>query len=165
MKTTQKIKLDLTRRGISPRIYAVQGDLYTRMVELSLSADGIPWQIPKDTKILIRYQKPDRTVSLYDTLPNGRCAYSTRGNTVTVAIASDALALAGDVPLVISLIQGQEALSTLEIILTVEPNHGTEPVPPELGVLFSEFSPRPKVLLKGKYLPLKKSTVLVPFKN
>ena len=42
MKTTQKINLDLTKRGINPRIYAVQGDLYTRMVELSLSTDGVP---------------------------------------------------------------------------------------------------------------------------
>ena len=156
MKTTPKIKLDLTKRGISPRIYAVQGDLYTRMVELSLSADGIPWQIPKDTKILIRYQKPDRTVSLYDTLPNGRCAYSTRGNTVTVAIASDALALAGDVPLVISLIQGQEALSTLEIILTVEPNHGVEPVSTGAGCNILGILAAPESALEGQILAVEK---------
>jgi len=156
MKTTQKISLDLTKRGISPRIYAVQGDLYTRTVEFSLSADGVPWQIPKDAKILIRYQKPDRTVSLYDTLPNGRCAYSIRGNTVTVVIAPDALTLAGDVPLIISLIQGQEVLSTFEITLTVEPNHGTEPVSAGAGCNIRGILAAPESALEGQILAVEK---------
>ena len=156
MKTTQKINLDLTKRGINPRIYAVQGDLYTRMVELSLSTDGVPWQIPKDTKILIRYQKPDLTVGLYDTLPNGRCAYSTRGNTITVAIAPDALTLAGDVPLIVSLIQGQKVLSTFEITLTVEPNHGVEPVSTGAGCNILGILAAPESALEGQILAVEK---------
>lgn len=87
MTTTQKLKLDFNLQGTAPRIRAVQGDLYTRLVEISLYSHKTPWAIPEDADVLIRYRKPDRTAGAYDTLPNGESAWRIQGNTVTVTIA------------------------------------------------------------------------------
>ena len=102
MTTTQKLKLDFNLQGTAPRIRAVQGDLYTRLVEISLYSHKSPWAIPEDAAVLIRYRKPDRTAGAYDTLPNGESAWRIQGNTVTVTIAPDVLALAGEVSLIVS---------------------------------------------------------------
>lgn len=144
MKTTHKINLDFSHQGISPHIQAVQGDLYTRMVEISLYSNDIPWTVPEHTAVLIRYRKPDRTVGTYDTLPNGAPAYSIRGNAVTIAIAPDALMLPGDVSLIVSLVSGEQVLSAFEIILTVQPNHGTGSPSEGAGGCISGILPGPE---------------------
>ena len=66
MKVTQKINLDFTKQGVTPRISVVQGDLYTRLMEITLTSNGEPWHVPEDVSALIRYRKPDRTSGVYD---------------------------------------------------------------------------------------------------
>lgn len=156
MKVTQKISLDFAKQGVSPRISVVQGDLYTRLAEISLTSNGEPWRIPNDVSILIRYRKPDRTFGTYDTLPDGTCAYAIRGNTITIAIAPDALALPGDVPLVISLVSEQQLLSTFEIILAVQPNHAVGRASEGAGCSIAGVLAAPESAKVGQVLAVEK---------
>lgn len=158
MTTTQKIKLDFNLQGTTPRIQAVQGDLYTRMVEISLYSHKTPWTIPEGSAVLIRYRKPDRTVGAYDTLPNGEPAYCLQGNTVTVAIAPDALMLPGDVSVIVSLIRGEQVLSAFEILLEVQPNHGTGTPSEGAGSCISGILPGPKIAQPGQILAVEAVT-------
>ena len=132
MTITHKINMDLTRRGLTPRVHMMQGDVLTRKVEISLSCNGMPWQIPGNPRVLIRYRRPNQTVGTYDTLAGGTSAYHLKGNVVTIAIAPDALTLPGDVSLVVSLVSDEQVLSTFDITLEVQPNNGAE-MPSEEG--------------------------------
>lgn len=158
MTTTQKIKLDFNLQGTTPRIQAVQGDLYTRMVEISLYSQKAPWEIPEGTTVLIRYRKPDRTVGYYDTLPNGDAAYSLQGNAVTIAIAPDVLILPGDVSVIVSLVHGEQVLSAFEILLEVQPNHGTGALSEGAGSCISGMLPGPKTAQEGQILAVEAVT-------
>lgn len=158
MTTTQKIQLDFNLQGTTPRIRAVQGDLYTRLVEISLYSHKTPWEIPEGTTVLIRYRKPDRTVGFYDTLPNGDTAYQLQGNSVTIAIAPDALLLSGDVSVIVSLIHGEQVLSAFEILLEVQPNHGTGTPSEGAGSCISGMLPGPKNAQAGQILAVEAVT-------
>lgn len=155
MITTHKIKLDFNLQETTPRIRAVQGDLYTRKVEVSLHSNTVPWIIPEHTTVLIRYRKPDKIVGVYDTLPNGESAFQLKENTVTVTIAPDMLTTAGDVSMIISLIQGEQILSTFEMTLEVQKNHAAGK--PSMGAAFiSGLLPSPKSAQEGQILAVDK---------
>ena len=126
MTITHKIHMDLVRRGIVPRLQAVQGDALTRQVEISLLADGRPWPIPGAPTVLIRYRRPDRATGEYDTLADGTPAGSTEGTAVTITLAREVLAVPGDVVLVVTLIAGGRELSTFEFLIAVQPNHSRD---------------------------------------
>lgn len=126
MTITHKIHMDLVRRGIVPRLQAVQGDALTRQVEISLLADGRPWPIPGAPTVLIRYRRPDRATGEYDTLADGTPAGSTEGTTVTITLAREVLAVPGDVVLVVTLVAGGRELSTFEFLVAVQPNHSRD---------------------------------------
>lgn len=157
MKVTQKINLDFTKQGVTPRISVVQGDLYTRLLEITLTSNGEPWHIPEDVSALIRYRKPDRTSGVYDTLPDGARAYTIRANTITIAVAPDALTLAGDVSLVVSLVSGQQVLSTFEIILAVQSNHSSNRISAGAGCRIAGFLAAPENAKVGQILAVEKT--------
>ena len=46
MIITQKINMELKNQTKLPAVSAVQGDAYTRRVEIALLDGGDPWQIP-----------------------------------------------------------------------------------------------------------------------
>ena len=126
MTITHKIHMDLVRRGIVPRLQAVQGDALTRQVEISLLADGRPWPIPGAPTVLVRYRRPDRATGEYDTLADGTPAGTTEGTTVTVTLAREVLAVPGDVVLVVTLVAGGKELSTFDFLIAVQPNHSRD---------------------------------------
>jgi hypothetical protein len=47
MIVTTKVKMDIVRKEILPRIDAVQGDANTRTLELLLYAQGKIWTVPE----------------------------------------------------------------------------------------------------------------------
>lgn len=127
MIITHKVKMDLISKGIAPKIHMVQGDCCSRKIEFRLFSDRSAWHVPKGAKALIRYRRPDHSVGVYDTLPDGSCAYAVAGNAVTVSVAPEALAIAGYVSLVITLFDGERELSTFEVQLDVQPNFTSGP--------------------------------------
>ena len=60
-----KIDMDLDRACPVRNVYAVQGDTNTRVLELSLYVNKIPWQIPPDAFAQVRYGRDDRTGGAY----------------------------------------------------------------------------------------------------
>lgn len=122
MTITHKIKMDLTRPGITPRIPAVQGDAYARSVSIALFADRKPWRIPTGATGLVSYCRPNRSCGAYDTLPDGTSAVRFSGNTADILIAPEALSMAGTVSLMVTMLLGQRRLSTFSVEMEVSPD-------------------------------------------
>lgn len=57
MIITNKLSMDLLRPGLYQVIHAVQGEAYTRRLEISLYAGGVAWEIPDDVTVSVRYRK------------------------------------------------------------------------------------------------------------
>lgn len=156
MITTHKIKLDFNLQDTIPRIRAVQGDQYSRMVEISLHSNTAPWMIPENTTVLIRYRKPNRSIGVYDTLPNGESAFQTNDNVITMAIAPDLLTVPGDVSMIVSLICGEQILSTFEMVLEVQANHNSSNSCMGASGYISGLLPSPRNAQAGQILAVDK---------
>ena len=126
MFVTKRITMDLARSAPVPCIPAVQGDAYTRKLEVALRQNGTDWAIPDGTSVVVRYQKPDGTSGAYDTLPDGEQAWSVSENVVTVALAPQMLTAAGMVSATVSMVLGEQLLSTFPIRVEVGPQIGGE---------------------------------------
>lgn len=121
MIITTKITMDLHQPKIIPVVNAVQTDSYSRNLEIALYDDGVPFRIPEDAAVMIRYRKFDGKGGEYDTLPDGTPAWFVKGKTLTVALAPQVLSSPGNVDLSVSLICGGRQLSTFPIWLDVQP--------------------------------------------
>ncbi len=120
MEVKHKHVVDLTDRQTTVTMDAVQGD-NGRILELEMLSAGEKWPLPEDLVVKIRYQKPDGTGGIYDTLPDGTAAWSGEGNVLTVALAPEVCTAAGRVLLQIHLMQGQTQLTTFAMGLRVQP--------------------------------------------
>lgn len=151
MIINHKVKIDLVRQGIAPKIHVVQGDAHTRQVSIELFADRKPWTIPKNTVAVIRYLKPDRTSGTYDTLGDGTDAVSFSANTLSVIIAPEVLTLAGDVSFVVTLISGEQRLSTFKVDIMVEQNCSSSLSVETDTAWVAGFLPSPESAAVGQY--------------
>ena len=123
MIITHKIKMDLSRRGITPVVNMVQGDSNTRALEISLYDNGQSWEIPAGATAAVAFQKPDGTRGLYDKLPDGSAATTISGSTVTAILAPQALTCAGTVlASVVFYDKDMDTLATFPFKITVEAN-------------------------------------------
>lgn len=122
MIVTHKINMNLDRAGVMPRVDVVQGDANTREIQFCLFSGGQVWTVPSDVRILIRYRKPTGAGGTYDKLPEGTSAAAVSGNVVTVTLAPQALATPGITLLALTMVQGENELSTFSIALNVVKN-------------------------------------------
>ena len=152
MTTTQTIRLDLARPGISPRIYAVQGDNNTRFAHIFLFSNDRPWAIAKDAQMMIRYRKPDRTIGMYNTLADGTPACTAEANIIHLAFVPDMLSQAGDVAMVVTIQRGEQILSTFEMILTVQQDHSVGDLSSADGGYVCGLLPMPETAKEGEIL-------------
>lgn len=120
MIVTYKTATDVVRRTPIPTIHAVQGDSYTREIEVEIFADGEPLLIPEEAVVCVRYSKPDKMGGKYDTLPDGTKAYSIEGNMVKVMFAPQMFTAAGNVFVQLEIIDGDNVLSTFSFKMFVE---------------------------------------------
>ena len=155
MEILHKIKMDLVRQGISPRIPVVQGDTYTRKLVISLFADRKPWKVPSDASVLIRYLKPDRSSGAYDTLADGTPAVSVFGNNLSILITPQALTMAGLVTLMVTILQGEKRLSTFAMDLMVQSDCVSGITDQEGVAWIAAFLPSPENAQAGHYLSVK----------
>ena len=128
MIITNKINVYLHRNG-EYHMDAVQGDT-ARILELALYAGASEWNLPEGTRVQLRFRKPDGTGGVYDTLPDGSCAYEISGNKVTLALAPQVLTVPGEVEFQAVLLWGAGELATFTIRIHVQKD-------PSLGVLES----------------------------
>lgn len=122
MNVTTRMKMDLRQPDVRLRINAVQGDCYSRSIEIALYSGIVPWIIPEGTTVAVRYQKSDGTKGYYDTLPNGDAAWTVQDNLLTIKLAPQVLTSAGSVLVQIEMIQGVKMLSTFGVTIDVEAN-------------------------------------------
>lgn len=131
MIITHKIEMDLAGRDWMPRIDVVQGDTNTRLLELTLLEAGSSWEIPEDVQVWVRYCKSDGTRGVYDTMPDGRCAWSAEKNVLSCELAPQMLTTDGIVLAQVELVQGDASVATFAVQIGVERN-------PAAGAVTSE---------------------------
>lgn len=123
MIVTHKIKMDLSRRGITPVVHMVQGDSNTRALEISLYDNGQPWEIPQGITAAVAFSKADGTKGLYDKLPDKSDATTLARSVVTAILAPEVLTCAGQVRVAIVLYDAEmDTLATFTIMVVVEAN-------------------------------------------
>ena len=138
MTVTRKINMDLARRGVIPRIDAVQADKYSRVVEISLYSGGIKWEPPALASIIVRYSRPDGKCGNYDALPNGDAAGSIDGNTISINLAPQVLYAPGSVHVAVGVIDGETEMHTFYMEIRVQKNPGGTDLAPKDYVDTSE---------------------------
>lgn len=121
MIITTKIKMDLQLTKNLPVVNAVQTDTYARNLEIDLFSGRQPFQIPQDATVVICFRKADGKGGEYDTLPDGSAAWSTKQNTLTVALAPQVLTFPGRVDLTVAIVRGDARVNTFAIPLEVAP--------------------------------------------
>lgn len=94
MEIIQKVDLNLSFRGIPPKISMVQGDSNTRIIQAQLWDGANPYTIPTGSAVMMRFRKPDGTGGLYDKTEGGQ-SVTVSGGTVAVPVATQMLTVAG----------------------------------------------------------------------
>lgn len=120
MYVNHKLKMDLAGPAVMQKVDMVQRDQYVRKLMIELYCGGERWEIPADVHPIICYQKADGTGGEYDTLPDGRRAWSAEGNVLTVEIAPQMLTAPGPVRMAVDILQGDAKLSTFTVMLYVQ---------------------------------------------
>ena len=116
---TTHMSIDLSGRKRPALVYAKQGDVGARQVEITLLENAVPYAIPEGTTARIRITKPDRTYVF------NNCTIS--GNIVTAPLTSQTLAAAGEATADIALYLGEDQLLSCSVFrLVIEPRAGSD---------------------------------------
>ena len=94
MKVTNKITVHLDDPWLLPPIDVMQGDAYTRELELTLYSGGVAWPVPDGTSVAVAYHGASGK-GIYDTLPDGSAACSVSENVVAATLIPQVLAVPG----------------------------------------------------------------------
>ena len=124
---TKTVRIDLAHPGgldFLSRVYAVQGDAYSRFVAFELYSNGEKYTPPEGTTAIVRYRKDDGTGGNYEVLPDGSAAYTINGNMLTVTLAPQVCIVPGLVQLAVGLISGNAEINTFSVRVVVQPNPG-----------------------------------------
>lgn len=154
MKITHKISMDLDRYSV-PGFDAVCGDRNTRELEIALYAGSQVWEIPAETSVAVRYQKPDGTSGSYDLLPDGTAAWGISGNVINIVLAPQTLTVPGCVILTVCLTAGEREISTFQILMNVRPAVGMVPADSGDYWYLSGSLPQPEEAKVGEVLVVK----------
>lgn len=117
---TNRITIDLTDTLTIPVVRAVQEDVSSRYVEITLVSNGEPLDIPVGTHGMIGIRRPNLTYVLYDADENGNDAVTFDGNIATAYLSQEALAVAGSLYMSVSLYDGDARLTAFHIMVDVE---------------------------------------------
>lgn len=128
MIITTNITMDLSRRGPTQVISAVQDDRYSRNIAMALTCGGVAWEPPEGTTVQIRYRTAGGTGGNYDALPDGTPAWTIDGNILTIALAPQVCTVPGKTALTVALLQEDVQLHTFAVTIDVQPNPGLQPM-------------------------------------
>lgn len=121
----QAVQLSMTLNGVPPTLHMVQGDSNSRTIVATLWDGAQLYSIPAGAAIMVRFRKPDGTGGLYDATEGGsKVSYA--GSIVTAPVATQMLAVAGDVFAEIDIFGSSsgaaaERLATFRFIVEVAP--------------------------------------------
>ena len=125
MNIKHSIGLNLSADAIPGRLHMVQGDANSRSIVATLWDGAQPYSIPAGAAVMVRFRKPDGTGGLYDATESGN-QVSYAGSIVTAPVATQMLAVAGDVFAEIDIFgsgsgAAAERLATFRFIVEVAP--------------------------------------------
>lgn len=125
MNIKHSIGLNLSADAIPGRLHMVQGDANSRTIVATLWDGAQLYSIPAGAAIMVRFRKPDGTGGLYDATESGS-EVSYAGSIVTAPVATQMLAVAGDVFAEIDIFGGgagtsAERLATFRFVVEVAP--------------------------------------------
>ena len=125
MNIKHSIGLNLSAFAIPCRLHMVQGDSNSRTIVATLWDGAQPYSVPDGSSVMVRFRKPDGTGGLYDSSEAGE-TISYAGNVVTAPVATQMLAVAGDVFAEIDIFgsgsgTAAERLATFRFIVEVAP--------------------------------------------
>ena len=151
MIITKEINMDLLQWQNPLPMDVVRDDRFSREVSVLLTADGVPWEIPEGTALLIRFRRRDGTGGIYDTMPDGSAAWSAEGNRLKLRLAPQVMTVPGPVGLTVTLIREETQLSTFLILLNVHDTAQGQEGAEEKGYI-TGFLPGPASAQPGQYL-------------
>lgn len=125
MNIKHSIGLNLSADAIPGRLHMVQGDANSRTIVATLWDGAQLYSIPTEAAVMVRFRKPDGTGGLYDATESGN-KVSYAGSIVTAPVATQMLAVAGDVFAEIDIFGGgdgaaAERLATFRFVVEVAP--------------------------------------------
>jgi len=118
MLVTKKMTVDLARKTILGRVDAVRGDSAIAL-EMTLLCDGVPWTVPEDASVVIRYCQ-GTVGGTYDSLADGTAAYQAQGNVLTVRIAPEVCSAAGKTDFQVTILKDGSQITTFRLTVCVE---------------------------------------------
>ena len=125
MNIKHSVGLNLSAFEIPCRLHMVQGDSNSRTIVATLWDGAQLYSIPTGAAIMVRFRKPDGTGGLYDATESGdKVSYA--GSIVTAPVATQMLAVAGDVFAEIDIFgsgsgTAAERLATFRFVVEVAP--------------------------------------------
>lgn len=112
MQSTEKIKLDLNRKGLTVNIFAKQYDVCSRFLEIELQSSGLTYSVPNDATARLHLLKPDGHIVINDgEVKNGK---------VTVELTEQALAASGKASAEIRLYRDGSLLTSQSFYINIE---------------------------------------------
>lgn len=125
MNIKHSIGLNLSADAIPGRLHMVQGDSNSRTIVATLWDGAQLYNIPTGAAVMVRFRKPDGTGGLYDATESGN-KVSYTGSIVTAPVATQMLAVAGDVFAEIDIFgsgsgAAAERLATFRFVVEVAP--------------------------------------------
>lgn len=120
MDAINKITIDLADPLSTPVIKAVQEDVRSRFVEITLVTNGEALTIPADAHGMIGIRRPNGTYVLYDVDDDGDPAVTFDDNVATAYLSQEALAMAGDMYTSVSVYTSNQRLTAFHFIVSVE---------------------------------------------
>lgn len=138
MNIKHSIGLNLSADAIPGRLHMVQGDANSRTIVATLWDGAQLYSIPAGAAIMVRFRKPDGTGGLYDATESGS-EVSYAGSIVTAPVATQMLAVAGDVFAEVDIFGSSsgaaaERLATFRFVVEVAPC-----VLPDAEVISSDY--------------------------
>lgn len=154
MKVVAKRKMDLAQQENAPQIFCVQGDAFSRRVELELVADGAAWLVPEDVSVLITYYRPDGSCGTYTNMPDETPAWEISQNKITVDLTPQMLTVAGLVAVQLKLMAGEETISIFAFQVLVRPGLAPGDSPEHYSNWLSAYLPQASGTAPGQYLQI-----------
>lgn len=114
----QEINIDFSTPDVPPRVYAKQYDNNMRIVKVNLLVNGLPYTVQSGFEVNVRMAKPDGTY-VYNP------ALEISDTYVLIVLTQQMLAVAGECPAEIEVVQGGNVLSTATFVICV----ASDPVP------------------------------------
>lgn len=120
LDAVNKITIDVSDPLNTAVVKAVQEDIRSRFVEITLVSNGVPLTIPAGADGMVGIRRPNGTYVLYDQTEDETPAVTFTNNVATVYLSQEALAVAGELYTSVSIYTSTVRLTAFHFVVSVE---------------------------------------------